>query len=196
MKKRNTITQANLVKEYFIAHPNTDVTHKEIVPWLMEENEKRNGRPFADPDRQIRSLAQEGYLIKKSKGVYCYNPDNIVHKDLEYFTEAQKEEIKKRDGNKCVICGRGLLDGVELHVDHIKPKDLGGEATIINGQTLCAQHNFQKKNLNQTESGKKMFIRLYEKSKAEGYKELQEFCAEVLEIYEKHDVNGHIIWER
>ena len=43
----------------------------------------------------------------------------------------------------------GKKDGVELHIDHIKPKDFGGEATIENGQTLCAQHNFIKKNLKQ-----------------------------------------------
>ena len=55
-----------------------------------------------------------------------------------------------------------------MHVDHIKPKEFGGEATVSNGQTLCAQHNFQKKTLKQTETGKKMFIRLYELSKEEG----------------------------
>jgi len=31
-----------------------------------------------------------------------------------------------------VICGRGKKDGVDLHIDHIKPKDFGGEATIEN----------------------------------------------------------------
>lgn len=47
---------------------------------------------------------------------------------------------------------------VHLHVDHIKPKDQGGEATIENGQTLCSIHNFQKKNYNQTETGKKCLL--------------------------------------
>ncbi|WP_408648712.1 hypothetical protein [Tumidithrix elongata] len=37
----------------------------------------------------------------------------------------------------------------------MKPKDMGGLATIENGQTLCSQHNFLKKNLRQTETGKK-----------------------------------------
>ncbi len=44
-----------------------------------------------------------------------------------------------------MICGRGKSDGVEIQADHIKPKELGGKAEIANGQTLCAQHNFQKK---------------------------------------------------
>ena len=48
-----------------------------------------------------------------------------------------------------------MQDGVELQVDHIKPKDKGGKATFENGQTLCATHNFRKKNYRQTETGKK-----------------------------------------
>ncbi len=115
---------------------------------------------------------------------------------MEDFTATQKEAILKRDGYKCVICGRGKKDGVDLHIDHIKPKDFGGEATIENGQTLCSQHNFIKKNLKQTETGKKMFIRLYELAKGEKNEELKKFCADVLETYEKHNINGHIVWKR
>lgn len=85
---------------------------------------------------------------------------------------------------------------MELHVDHIKPKDLGGKATIENGQTLCAQHNFMKKNFKQTETGKKMFIRLYELAKIHGDRNLQQFCAEVLEVFERNNINGHIEWKK
>ncbi|MEK7091089.1 MAG: hypothetical protein AAB887_01100, partial [Patescibacteria group bacterium] len=59
-----------------------------------------------------------------------------------------------------------------------------------------AQHNFIKKNLKQTETGKKMFIRLYELAKSEKNEELMKFCADVLETYEKYDINGHIVWEK
>ena len=85
---------------------------------------------------------------------------------------------------------------MDLQVDHIKPKDLGGEATIENGQTLCAQHNFIKKNLKQTETGKKMYIRLYELAKSEKNEELIKFCTDILKVYEKHNINGHIVWEK
>lgn len=115
---------------------------------------------------------------------------------MEDFTQKQKDEILKRDGYKCVICGRGTKDGVELHIDHIKPKNLGGKADIENGQTLCAQHNFIKKNLKQTETGKKMYIRLYELSKKEGNKVLLEFTREILKVYERFDINGHIEWKK
>lgn len=61
---------------------------------------------------------------------------------------------------------------------------------------LCSQHNFIKKNLKQTETGKKMFIRLYDLAKKENNKELKEFCAEVLKTYEEYDINGHIEWKK
>lgn len=156
------ITQMQLVMEYFKKNPNRNIYHPEIVDWLTVEYEKRTGRKFRDPDRAIRKLSQEGQLIKVSKGIYKYDPDFVRNRELENFTEQQKKQILERDNYKCVICGKGVKDGVELHIDHIKPKNLGGKASIENGQTLCAQHNFQKKTLNQTETGKKMFIRLYD----------------------------------
>ncbi len=67
---------------------------------------------------------------------------------------------------------------------------------IENGQTLCAQHNFIKKSFNQTEAGKKMFILLYEAAKADGEREIMDFCTDIFSTYEKHDINGHIEWKR
>ena len=67
--------------------------------------EKRTGKVFRDPDRMIRSLAQRGFLIKISKGVYKYDPEFESNRCLQNFTEEQKKEILKRDNYKCVICG-------------------------------------------------------------------------------------------
>ena len=189
-------TQLELLMEYYKANPNRDIPHPEIVDWVTTEWSNQTGKVFRDPDRGIRKLHQDGLLIKVSKGVYHYSPDVARKVRLEDFTAEQKSMILERDNFKCVICGRGKKDGVELHVDHIKPKDRGGQATIENGQILCAQHNFIKKNLGQTETGKKMFIRLYELSKIENNKMFQDFCADVLQTYEDHDINGHIEWNR
>lgn len=95
-----------------------------------------------------------------------------------------------------MICGAGEKEGVELHVDHIKPKDLGGKATLENGQTLCAKHNFLKKNFNQTETGKKMFLRLLESAQEAQELELVAFLEEILSVYEKHGINGHVVWKK
>ncbi len=190
------ITQMGLVMDYFIAHPNHPIAHPELVDWVVPEYLIKTGKPFRDPDRAVRTLAQQGKLKKIEKGVYEYDPDFVINPVLADFTPSQREQIFNRDGYRCVICGKGREDGVEIQADHIKPKDLGGEAVIENGQTLCASHNFRKKNFGQTENGKKMFIRLYERAQSVGDDEIEEFCRHVLEVYEEHDINGHIEWER
>ena len=119
-----------------------------------------------------------------------------VKKNIADFTSTQKKQILKRDNYKCVICGRGLKDGVELHIDHIKVKDFGSEAILENVQTLCTQHNILKKNFKQTETGKKMFIRLYELAKKQGDKKIIKFCKEILLVFEKNNINGHIEWKK
>lgn len=100
--------------------------------------------------------------------MYRYEPDAVRRQELEDFTPEQKAQILQRDGYRCVICGKGIREGVELHVDHIKPKSLGGQSTIENGQTLCAQHNLLKKTLKQTETGKKNVYSALRASKSGG----------------------------
>lgn len=196
MKKDNNFAQKDLVVEFFKKNPNRDIKHPEVVDWVVATYKRRTGKVFRDPDRAIRHLAQSGFLIKISKGIYKYDPKMVHKKEFEDFTAAQKEAILKRDGYKCVQCGIGKREGAELHIDHIIPKDWGGKATIKNGQTLCSRCNFLKKNLKQTESGKKMFIRIYELAKSENNKDIMKFCSNILETYEKYNVNGHIIWKR
>lgn len=195
-QKNNNLVQKDLLIEFFKKNPNRDIEHPEVVDWVVATYKKTTGKVFRDPDRAIRQLSQSGFLIKIAKGVYKYDPKKEHKRELEDFTSAQKEAIFKKDNYKCVVCGMGRKEGLELHADHIKPKDLGGEATLENGQTLCSKHNFIKKNLKQTETGKKMFIHLYELAKKENNKELIKFCVDVLEAYEKHNINGHIVWEK
>ena len=195
-KKQEELSQSGLLMEYFQNNPNKDISHPEVVDWAIKEFRKRTGRIFRDPDRGIRKLHQAGYLVKIKKGVYKYDPSLVQKRELEDFTLSVKQAIFERDEFKCVICGKGIKDGIEIHADHIKPKDLGGKAGLINGQTLCGAHNFLKKNLKQTETGKKMFIRLYVLAKASKDKKLIKFCTEILEVFEKNKINGHIEWIR
>jgi len=195
MEKKNKSIR-DLIIEYFKAHPKKDMHHGPVVDWVEERYKRLYKKKPRDIWRSIRNLHETGFLIKVKKGIYRYDPDTVKERKLEDFTPEQKETIIRRDGYKCVICGRGIKEGVELHVDHIRPKYLGGKSTIENGQTLCAQHNFIKKTLKQTETGKKMFIRLYELAKKEKNEDLKKFCADVLETYEKYNINGHIIWKK
>jgi predicted restriction endonuclease len=193
---KKQISQTELIKQFYKNNPNRDIKHPEVVDFVVKEYNKLTGKVFRDPDRAIRKLSQEGFLIKVKKGIYKYDPKLANKKKLDDFTEKQKEIILKRDNYKCVICGKGTKEGIELHVDHIKPKDLGGKATIENGQTLCSQHNFIKKNFNQTETGKKMYIRLYELAKSENNIELINFTSKILKVYEEFGINGHIKWNK
>ena len=194
MKKKKTIR--DLLIKYFKAHPKEDMSHGPVVDWVEAKYKRIYQKKPRDTWRSIRNLHEVGFLIKVKKGIYRYDPNAVKKIELENFTPEQKKIILKRDGYKCVICGRGKNEGVELQVDHIKPKYLGGKSTIENGQTLCAQHNFIKKTLKQTETGKKMFIRLYELAKKEKNEELLRFCTDILEMYEKHKINSHIVWKK
>jgi 5-methylcytosine-specific restriction endonuclease McrA len=193
-KQRKTIRE--LIQEYFQQHPNTDLPHGPVVDWVTEQwRLQGNETPPRDPWRMIRRLHQEGWLIKVRKGVYRYDPESARRVELDDFTPEQKQAILERDQYRCVICGKGLADGAELHVDHIRPRHLGGRSEIENGQTLCAQCNFRKKVYRQTETGKRMFIRLLQLAEKEGDQKMVEFCREVLSVYERHGVNDHIRWE-
>lgn len=190
------ITQLEIVREYFNRNPNREIPHPEVVDWAVAEYRHRTKRTLRDPDRMIRELHQQGWLIKVKNGVYKYDPNAVTQTTVEHFTQNDKNAILKRDGHRCVVCGKSEADGVELHVDHIKPKDKGGEADISNGQTLCAEHNFKKKNYDQTELGKRLFIRLHQRAKQIHDEQTMEFCTDVLAVYEQHDIDNHIQWSK
>lgn len=193
---KKKISQSELIYQYFKDNPLKPISHPEIVDWATKEYLERTGTILRDPDRAIRKLHSYGFLIKVSKGIYMYDPEFVASRDLEDFTASQKAEVLRSGNYKCAVCGRGLADGVELHIDHIKPKELGGKATIENGQVLCGTHNYRKKMYGQTETGKKMFINLYELAKKSGDKEVLEFTTVLLEVFEKNGINGHIEWKK
>jgi len=195
MNKEET-TQENIIKEFFMSHPRENILHKVSVAWCMKEYKKRTGKVFADPDRGIRKLSQNGFLQKISKGIYRYDPDFIENRELEDFSPEIKEQIFERDNYKCVVCGKGKAEGVEIQADHVFPKDRGGKATLENGQTLCGKHNYLKKNFGQTEFAKKIFIKLYNASKSSGNKKMLNFSADILKVFEKHNIDDHIKWEK
>ena len=182
----------DLIKEYFMLYPNQDLPHGPVVDWVSEQYLLTHNSPPRDPWRAIRNLSQKGFLIKVRKGVYRYDPDYIQNRTLYDFSPEDKEIILKRDGYRCVICGRGEVDGVSLCVDHIKPKDKGGTNSIDNGQTLCGQHNLQKKNYSQTEAGKRYFIRLFNKAKQVKDSEIVYFCKRVFDVYDEMGIDDHI----
>lgn len=187
---RKTIN--DLVMEYFRRHPKQELPHGPVVDWVEEQYLRLYKKKPRDTWRAIRKLHQEGFLIKVRKGIYKYDPDAITQRSLFEFSPEVKKAILERDGYKCVVCGRGEEDGIEIHVDHKIPLDRGGTNTIENGQTLCFEHNLLKKNYSQTEFGKRFIIRLYEEAKEKGDIRLIKFCEEIFDIYDKYKINGHM----
>ena len=182
------MNQTELILSYFMKNPNRDIRHMEIVDWSVAEYRNKTGKVLRDPDRAIRQLHQDGLLIKVSKGVYRFDPDFASVRKIDDFDEKTKQKIFIRDGFRCVLCGRGRESGIEIQADHIKPRDKGGESTVLNGQTLCAQHNFQKKNYEVTSFGKNFFVNLRDRSKILNDHETFAFCSAVIEVFEKFDI--------
>lgn len=187
---RKTLIQ--LIMEYFKKHPKQPLKHGPVVDWVTEQWLKEHDTPPRDPWRAIRYLHQKGKLIKVKKGVYMYDPDYVNEVELWDFSPETKKKILERDNYRCVVCGRGKEDGVDLVVDHIKPKDKGGTNDIDNGQTLCMEHNLMKKNYSQTEAGKRYFIKMYEKAVKNNDKRMIKFCKSVFDVYNEFKINGHI----
>jgi len=182
----------DLVMEYFEKHPNKDLPHGPVVDWVEEQYIKLYGKKPRDVWRQIRKFSQEGKLIKVKKGIYKYDPNFVKENQLYDFSLIVKKKIFKRDKYKCVVCGRGIKDGVEICADHIIPKDKGGTNTLENGQTLCMEHNLMKKNYSQTEAGKKFFIKIYKQAVKNKDEKMIKFCKDVFDTYDKYEINGHI----
>ncbi|OGL41429.1 MAG: HNH endonuclease [Candidatus Schekmanbacteria bacterium RIFCSPHIGHO2_02_FULL_38_11] len=182
----------DLILEYFKRYPKQDLKHGPVVDWVEEQYIKLYKRKPRDIWRAIRNLHEEGILIKVKKGVHRYDPDLIKEIELFDFPPDIKEKILELDNYKCVVCGRGIADGVELCADHIKAKGKGGDNSIDNGQTLCMEHNLLKKNYSRTEAGKRYFIKIYKQAVAKGDEKMIKFCKEVFDAYDKHRINGHI----
>jgi len=185
-------TVSDLVMEYFRAHPKQDLKHGPVVDWVEEQYLKLYRKKPRDTWRAIRRLYQEGKLIKVKKGIYRYDPEYVRDVSLLDFPPDVKEEIFQRDNYRCVICGLGRENGVEICADHKRPLDQGGTNTVDNGQTLCTQHNLMKKTYSQTEAGKRYFIKMYEEALKMGDKKMIEFCQDVFNAYNKHKINAHI----
>lgn len=190
--REERITIADLIMEYFRKYPKEDLKHGLVVDYVEKRYLQLYGKKPRDTWRGIRRLHQEGFLIKVKKGVYRYDPDFIKHKELYEFPPDIKKKIFRRDGYRCVVCGRGREDGVEIHADHKIPLDKGGTNSVDNGQTLCSEHNLLKKNYSQTEFGKRFLIKLYLEAVKKNDERMIKFCKEIFDVYDKYGIDSHI----
>lgn len=82
-------------------------------------------------DAAINSIIFSNRILESQK--------ETVIDDVE-LTEEEKEQVKRRDNNTCLCCGKNGR-GTRLQIDHIVPVFLGGRADVENSQTLCRDCN-------------------------------------------------------
>lgn len=107
----------------------------------------KGGRPIkSNLCTLCESCAMEMNVPRKTAKVrrVQYVSDEFKKEQRARMTPKYKESIKRRDGYRCQICGKGLQDGVKLEVDHIKPVALGGTSDPGNLRTLCWECNHGK----------------------------------------------------
>ncbi len=80
-------------------------------------------KPLNEPMETPRSLMEELLTFRSSDAKRMW-----------------RENIKARDGNKCVYCG----DTENLTIDHVRPRSKGGGTTASNCVTACRACNSLK----------------------------------------------------
>jgi len=79
------------------------------------------------------------YLDKRGEWIWDHRS-----KSRKYISGSMKYRVLKRAGFRCELCGIPA-DKKALEVDHIVPKNLGGEDSINNYQALCYSCNSMKR---------------------------------------------------
>lgn len=93
--------------------------------------------------KDIMVLSELINIIER-KDSYKQSEEYKKKHERQLLTPGLRYDIMKRDGFRCVICGRTAEDEVKLHVDHIKPISKGGLTVPDNLRTLCQECNLGK----------------------------------------------------
>ena len=104
---------------------------------------------YISPKGRNRYSSKRQYSLEEMKYYYDKNveqEEKVCTKEYQrkLMTDSLRYDILKRDGFRCVICGRTANDGVKLHVDHIIPIAKGGKTVKENLRTLCEECNWGK----------------------------------------------------
>lgn len=90
-----------------------------------------------------KEVIEQRKKIMLERFVERYNPPEFDEDRL--FTDAQKQEIFRRDEEKCQICGCKLeFNDEKTHFHHKKPHILGGTTTVDNGMLVCRDCHLRK----------------------------------------------------
>ena len=91
-------------------------------------------------------FANSNSIISFFESALDYHHDSEKYKGVVMVGVSARFDIFKRDGFRCLICGRATKDGITLEVDHIIPRSFGGGNEPDNLQTLCFDCNRGRSN--------------------------------------------------
>lgn len=139
---------------------NKDLVNRKNRKWAIDNPEKRYAYAVKyrinNPEkiRQAERDWREKNRDKRRESVRKWQQANPEQRALnERNREAKKrnaggtitskeiEQLKIKQGNKCLCCGK---TNTKLTLDHVIPISLGGENTIENAQMLCGSCNSRK----------------------------------------------------
>ena len=183
--------QTDILKEFFINHPNQDIPQTMVVDWVTAEWEKRTGKIFRHPGSTLRNLFHRGYLLKPKRGCYRYDPKQSIVRKPHRFSDTKRKQILMRDNHKCVVCGLGKKEGEDIYATHLYIDASMSGNKSGNGITLCGKHkNIMLASSKNTHISKDTFITLYNKARDKSDQKTMNFYQDILRVYEKHKVDS------
>lgn len=148
-------TEEDIVKEHripcFIYYAVEDkVIRKETVRPIIEMTYTCKVNYTSPRGRSSCSGEREFSFEELERQHKMYQERKLLEGSKEYqrqrMTPSLRYDIMKRDGFRCVLCGRSVeKNGVTLHIDHIVPVAKGGKTVPDNLRTLCEECNKGKR---------------------------------------------------
>ena len=77
------------------------------------------------------------------------------------ISDAEKQEVLKRQGLRCFIDNHPVADAADLEYDHIQPYTEGGPSTTANIAAVCKKHNREKGALSLSEYRDRLDLRAF-----------------------------------
>lgn len=167
-----SLTDAAMVDDHAVRRRDYEKAKAEFAkPVLYEEfcfcedNLVRQETPFVVTNAacriQVSYISPKGRSVHHNEHVFALDvleplvakltvevdeQDEFAKKQRKLMTKKLRYRILKRDNFRCVLCGRGMADGIrQLEVDHIQPISKGGLTVPENLRTLCFDCNQGKK---------------------------------------------------
>ncbi len=129
LKKRDV----EVCKEY-IQKVQSLLTQKEQERKQLEEEKRRV--------RQENTAIQRSQQCERTKALT--ERQRYITEQRRMLSASMRYDVLRRDKFRCVLCGAAAKDGVQLHVDHIRPLSKGGKTEMSNLRTLCDRCNLGK----------------------------------------------------